>query len=206
MARWTSFESIVDKAEAKGVSEKNAQASLDWFRQNVKKMFNATPGRMKRSDELKPLPVTVTKALEGRMFMYGYNPKLKKTLPYYDTFPLIIMVGPAKGGFYGINLHYLDLRRRAKLFDGLRTRYLEESTDGEMDRFLLSYKKLSNAGRNVGFFTPCWKHYLTKNIGTKIIKVPSKYWEPALFLPTERFQKKTKQSVWRESKKIISRR
>ena len=202
MAKWTSFESIVDKAEAKGIYEKNAQASLAWFRRNVQRMFGATPEKMVRSDELEP----VSRALSGRMYMYGYDPKLKETLPYYDTFPLIIMVGPAKGGFYGINLHYLDLRRRAKLFDGLMTRRLKESPDGEMDRFLLSYKNLSNAGGSVGFFTPCWKHYLTKKIGTKIINVPSKYWEPALFLPTERFQKRTKQRVWRESKKIISRR
>ena len=206
MAKWTSFESIVDKAEAKGVYEKNAQASLAWFRRNVKGMFGATPNRMVRSEELEVTPYTSLLQLKGRMYMYGYDPKHKETLPYYDTFPLIIMVGAAKGGFYGINLHYLDLRRRAQLFDGLMSRRLKESPDGEMDRFMISYKNLSNAGGKVRFFTPCWKHYLTKNIGTKIINVPSKYWEPALFLPTERFQKKSKQQVWRESKKIISRR
>lgn len=199
MAKWTSFESIVDKAEAKGIYEKNAQASLAWFRRNVQRMFGATPGRMERSEELESVP----RALKGRMYMYGYDPKLKETLPYYDTFPLIIMAGKAKGGFYGINLHYLDLRRRAKLFDQLQLRFLNESPDGDMDRFMISFKSLLSAGN---LFKPCWKHYLTKNIGTEIINVPSKYWEPALFLPTERFQKKTKQQVWRESKKIISRR
>lgn len=202
MAEWTSFESIVDKAEAKGIYEKNAQASLAWFRRNVKRMFGATPEKMLTSSSLE----SVSRTLSGRMYMYGYDPKLKQSLPYYDTFPLIIMVGPAKGGFYGINLHYLDLRRRAKLFDGLMTRRLKESPDGELDRFLISYRNLSNAGGTVGFFTPCWKHYLTKKIGTNIVNVPSKYWEPALFLPTERFQKKPKQRVWRESKKIISKR
>ena len=202
MAKWTSFESIVNKAEAKGIYEKNAMASLAWFRRNVKRMFGATPEKLVRSDELEP----AQRALKGRMYMYGYDPKLKETLPYYDTFPLIIMVGGAKGGFYGINLHYLDLRRRAKLFDALMRRRFKESSDSEMDRFFISYRNLSNARGKIKFFTPCWKHYLTKKISTRIINVPSKYWEPALFLPTERFQKKPKQRVWRESKKIISRR
>lgn len=202
MAKWISFESIVDKAKEKGIYEKNAMASLAWFRRNAKRMFGATPEKLVRSEELK----SVSRTLSGQMYMYGYDPKLKETLPYYDTFPLIIMVGPAKGGFYGINLHYLDLRRRAKLFDGLMTRRLKESPDGELARFLISYRNLSNAGGNVKFFVPCWKHYLTKKIGTNIVNVPSKYWESALFLPTERFQKKPKQRVWRESKKIISRR
>lgn len=35
----------------------------------------------------------------GQMYMFYYDPKHKKTLPYYDRFPLIIMVGPAEGGF-----------------------------------------------------------------------------------------------------------
>lgn len=198
MARWTSFESIVDKAEEKGIYEKNSLASLAWFRRNVKRMFGATPGRMERSEELEFAP----RALKGKMYMYGYDPKLKDVLPYYDTFPLIIMAGKAKGGFYGINLHYLDLRRRAQLFDQLQSRFLNESTDGDMDKFMISFKSLLSAGN---LFKPCWKHYLTKKIGTKIINVPSNYWEPALFLPTERFQKRAKQHVWRESKKIISR-
>ena len=201
MAKWTSFESIVNKAEAKGIYEKSTRASLSWFRRNVQRMFGATPSEMRKAEELK----TVTSALKGRMYMYGYDPKLKEILPYYDTFPLIIMVGPAKGGFYGLNLHYLDPRRRAQFFDELSSRLLQESPDGEMDKFMLSFKALSRGGR-LGFFAPAWKHYLSSNIRTQIINVPSKYWEPAIFLPTERFQKESKQHVWKESKKIISRR
>ena len=51
--------------------------------------------------------------------MYFYDPKHKETLPYYDRFPLIIMVGPAPRGFIGLNLHYLPLATRAKFLDAL---------------------------------------------------------------------------------------
>ncbi len=201
MAKWTSFQSIVDKAEAKGIYEKNSRSSLAWFRRNVQRMFGATPEEMENSEDLEP----VQAPFAGKMYMYGYDPKYAEELPYYDTFPLIIMVGPAKGGFYGLNLHYLDPRRRALFFEELRSRLLLKSTNEEMSRFILSFKALDQGGK-LGFFAPAWKHYLTKNVSTGIVNVPLKYWEPALFLPTERFQKRPKQHVWKESKKIISRR
>ena len=197
--RFESFESIVNKAEAKNVYEKNAKASLAWFRREVGRMTGVTQTKIIRSPDLKP----AARALKGRMYMYGYDPKHKETLPYYDTFPLIIMVGPAKGGFYGLNLHYLDLKRRAILFDALSSKFRRPNENDELERFMLSFEKLS-AGGNLRFFEPCWKHYLTKQIRTRIIQVPADYWEPALFLPTDNFQKKSRRAVWRESKKILS--
>ena len=44
----------------------------------------------------------------GVMNLFGYDPKFKETLPLYDRFPLIFPLEPAKGGFYGINFHYLQ--------------------------------------------------------------------------------------------------
>jgi hypothetical protein len=200
MPTFQSFQKIADKASSAGVYEKNALASLSWFRREVRRMTGVTTSKMVASDELEP----VSKALKGRMYMYGYDPKHKKTLPYYDTFPLIIMVGPAKGGFYGLNLHYLDLKRRALLFDALTDKLFKKGSTEEFDRFMLSFEKLQRGG-NLRFFEPCWKHYLTSNIKTRIIKVPTKYWEPALFLPTDRFQGKTRTTVWGESRKILSK-
>jgi len=198
MPSFQSFEKIVDKATSSGVNDKNVKASLAWFRKEVQRMTGITPNKMVRSSDLEP----VTRALRGRMYMYGYDPKHKKTLPYYDTFPLIIMVGPAKGGFYGLNLHYLDLKRRALFFDALSNKLLQKRKDEELNRFMLSFEKLSRGG-NLRFFEPCWKHYLTNNIKTRIIKVPTQYWEPALFLPTDRFQKGSRKKVWGESRQML---
>ena len=68
--------------------------------------------------------------------MYFYDPKTKDTLPYYDRFPLTIMVGPAPKGFYGLNLHYLPLDIRARFLDSLldtinNKRYDETTQDLE---------------------------------------------------------------------------
>lgn len=44
----------------------------------------------------------------GKIYMYDYDPKTKKRLPVYDKFPMTYIIAPAEGGFYGINLHYLE--------------------------------------------------------------------------------------------------
>ena len=56
----------------------------------------------------------------GSMQMFFYDPKHKETLPYYDRFPpLSIILKPAKGGFLGLNLHYLPPILRAQFLDAL---------------------------------------------------------------------------------------
>ena len=66
------------------------------------------------------------------------NAKFKKTLPYYDGFPLIIMLGPAPNGFYGLNLHYLPHSLRAKFLDQLYDTTNNEKYDSTT-RFRLTY-------------------------------------------------------------------
>ena len=52
-------------------------------------------------------------------------------------------------------------------------------------------------------FKPCFKHYLTSHVKSKIVRVPMAEWEIAIFLPTEQFKKKGKAAVWADSNKII---
>jgi len=135
------------------------------------------------------------------MFMYFYDPKHKKTLPFYDRFPLILMVDKAPGGFYGLNLHYLDPILRAAFFD----RLLEFTNNKKYDkttRLRLSYDMLKAASK-LKEFEPCFKHYLTSNIKSQITEVPASEWEVAIFLPTEQFTKSSKAGVWKNSKSII---
>ena len=109
--------SLFDKLEAeafkKGLVARSKEAN-DWFAKNVKKLGKLGPNVLKDEGLRKQAG-----ASPGDMVMYTYNPKLKEVLPYYDTFPLTIVVGPAKGGFYGINLHYLPPKVRAIFLDKL---------------------------------------------------------------------------------------
>ena len=136
----------------------------------------------------------------GRMYMYFYDPKTKDILPYYDRFPLIVMVKREKGGFTGLNLHYLPPILRAKFFDRL-TEFTNNKYD-ESTRFRLTYNFL-RASSKLELFKPCFKRYLTSQVESRITEVPATEWEVALFLPTDKFVKNSRQTVWKKSRAMI---
>ena len=192
--------SYIDRVEAQAFRagvEKNSDKSLQWFKTQLKGMKNINRRALLKDDAFK----VRSKTLPGRMFMYFYDPKNKKTLPYYDRFPLIFMVEKANGGFYGLNLHYLPPKQRAFLFDKL----MQYSSNKRYDittRLRLNYQMLKQASK-LSFFKPCFKHYLTDHVRSQLIEVPADNWETVLFMSTENFKKKSVGTVWTDSRKMI---
>ena len=117
------------------------------------------------------------------MYMFFYDPKHKDTLPYYDGFPLIIMLGPAPNGFYGLNLHYLPPVLRAKLLDAI----LAES--GKIPQRYLA---------------PAMKHYLTQHVRSRFALVDEPEWEIATFLPMADWNKASATKVYSDSRKKLN--
>lgn len=154
-------------------------------------------GSMSSSDRL------VANITVGRMYMFMYDPKMKEDLPYYDKFPLIFPFRRVKGGFYGINMHYLPHMMRAKLMDALYTLANNQAQD-DTTKLRLSYQILSRASR-FRYFQPCVKHYLNSHVRTRFLWIPADQWETALFLPLERFVGATKQQVWKDSRRMVPR-
>jgi hypothetical protein len=142
----------------------------------------------------------------GRLVMFFYDPKHKKTLPYYDRFPLVIILNYYKDGFLGLNLHYLPINLRAKFLDGLEKIYKGKQLD-ENRKLNLTYKTVKSSSRT-RYFKPCVKRYLYKapnggGVKSKFYIVDPEEWEMVLTLPTERFEKKSKEYVWQQSKKAL---
>ena len=172
-----------------------ARAAGDWFREKVKqasasaRMRAVTPTQLlKREEE--------GSATLGKMLFYKYDPKFAKKLPYWDMYPLVFPFEKAKGGFYGLNLHYIPPRDRAILMDQLK----EYATNNKYDattRLKLSYDLLKGIGRAV----PCVKRYLGSNVRSNTVRINADEWEIAIFLPVERFQKEKKSVVWNDSRK-----
>ena len=144
------------------------------------------------------------------MYHFFYDPKTKDDLPYYDRFPLVF---PFKrgfvrqraiesGSFLGINLHYLPPQLRARLMDGLYTISTDKTFD-ENTRIRLSYNILNKASK-FRFFKPCVKRYLVNRVRSRFVKINADQWDTALFLPTERFVKKSKSYVQRQSRKMLA--
>ena len=152
---------------------------------------------------MKEGPITLkNRTIIGSMFMFFYQAKHKDTLPYYDSFPLVIVLKPAEGGFLGLNLHYLPPVLRAKFLDAL----LEHTNNDKFDestKFNLTYNLLERATK-LKYFEPCIKHYLTDHVRSRFALVEAPEWEIATFLPVADFQKAKAATVWKDSRRKIS--
>jgi hypothetical protein len=137
----------------------------------------------------------------GSMFMFSYKAKHAKTLPYWDRFPLAIVAGPAAGGFYGLNLHYLPPVLRAKFLDALLGITNNKRYDSST-KFKMSYEMLKRAA-SMKYFEPCFKHYLNSQVTSHFAKVEAPEWEIAVFLPTQSFQGASNSAVWKDSRNKI---
>jgi hypothetical protein len=138
----------------------------------------------------------------GLMYSFVYDPKMKKTLPYYDTFPLIFPVKLEEDGFLGINFHYLPHVLRAKLMDAIYSTTTNKKYD-QSTRVRLSYNILNSAAK-FRAFQPTLKKYLRTQIRSRFLEIPSTEWDIALFLPTESFKKADTNAVWTDSRKKIT--
>lgn len=191
------FTSLKETLASSGYDEKSKKAR-EWFQKEVRSLSINRKGLL-NDTELKK----VSTPRRGYMYMYVYDPKTKDTLPYYDRFPLTILVEPDenKTGFYGLNLHYLNPITRAVFLDKLFETMGSTNEPEEKTRLRIRYQLISTVKR-YREFRPCFKHYLFDHIRTRISMVPANNWEIATFLPTEHFKGARKNRVWMDSLKI----
>ena len=192
------FQKLSKEGRAEGLKPGSTEAR-DWFRDRASSVSNVNTKQLVSQGER--TFSNIRSADIGRMYMFSYDPKTKKTLPYYDRFPMIFVVDKMPGGFHGINLHYLPPTYRARLMDAL---YSVSRKDGARDseKLQLSYNLLKGASR-FNYFKPCFKHYLTGHVRSRLLYIPAEEWDIALMLPTQRFSKKGTNAIWQESRKII---
>ena len=126
-----------------------------------------------------------TELIPGKMVFFKYSAKHKETLPYWDAFPLSIIVDIKPDGFTGLNLHYLPPKVRAiflvRLFELLNNNKMDKTT-----RFELSYSFLKGASK-YKFFAPCYKRYLASHIKSKVNVIKPTEWHNAVMLPASKF-------------------
>ena len=190
------FDKIELEAFRAGITPRTRE-SRDWFRRKAQQLR-----RVNRNELMKQDPIELeNSSVIGSMYMFFYDPKLKETLPYYDSFPLSIVIKPAPGGFLGMNLHYIPPILRAKLLDSLMDVTNNDKYDSTT-KFNISYNLLNGAAK-YKFFKPCIKHYLNKNVRSRFAKVQAPEWEIAAFLPTADFQKASKSKVYSDSRRMI---
>lgn len=185
------FDKLIAQGARAGQIPARTQQARNWFRDKASGT-RTTPGRLlSAGDSFDAKPEA------GSMYLYGYDPKFKKELPYYDSFPLVFPVEEVKGGFIGLNMHYLPLRQRAVLMDALYG-LVSDQRYNDKTYLKLSYRVLKNASR-YKFFKPCLKKYLASNVKTRFMKIEPVEWDIALFLPLQRFKKANVARIHRDS-------
>ena len=170
----------------------------EWYRQKAQEVRSVSPGKIITDNT----DHTKTTIKPGFMYLFGYDPKMKDELPYYDRFPLIFPFASDGDGFLAMNLHYLPFNFRAKLMDNLYPLVTNLKFD-ETTRIKASYNMLNSVAK-YKYFKPCVKKYLYGHLKTKFLLIPANEWDIALFLPLQRFQKATPNQVYKDSRAMIN--
>ena len=173
-------------------------SAQDWYRQKAQEVKSINPGKLIKENT----KYNRTNIKPGFMYLFGYEPKLKNELPYYDRFPLIFPFKSDEDGFLAMNLHYIQPVFRAKLMDNLYPLVTNLKFD-ETTRIRASYNLLNSVAK-YKHFQPCVKRYLYGHLKTKFLLIPANEWDIALFLPLQRFQKQTVNQVYKDSRAMIN--
>jgi hypothetical protein len=192
-----SFLSKVSDAIKTGTVGQEVRRSAQWFQDKIKGLkgemknrFSSTnAAKFYREADNKVEKAVLKRRVElGDLFCYYYNPKYRATLPYYDMFPMIMLIGAEKETFLGINFHYLRPKWRAILLDRV---------SAKLGAGLPKWSKL----RQIRQIAPTIKRYRFDHIMRKVVPIEENEQEIAIFLPTERFKKSAKARVWADSER-----
>ncbi len=171
---------------------KGRPKSTEWYREKIKEF--GKPGAMDLIRDGK----RNNRPFYGRLNMFFYDPKYKKTLPYYDTFPLVLPLERYDDGFLGINLHYLPMTLRIRLLDRL-VDYSNNTKFDESTRLAVDYSKL----KNLNLIKPTLKRYLAGRVKTQFRRIDADEFTVAALLPVQRFKKASASEVYSDSRKMI---
>jgi len=133
------------------------------------------------------------KIMPGQMIAYGYDPKTKDKLPYYDTFPLALPFSTDGTRFTAINLHYLHPKLRMILLEALMG--ISAGKFSESKKLSFTWQTIKNMG-SVPQAKHCVKQYLFGHVKSNFIVVPPSDWKFVIHLPIARFKKATEEQVW----------
>ena len=178
-----------------------ATKSAAWFDEKIRYLKNS----ISPNSIMANAPRKRDHILPGQMYLYFYHPAGIDTLPYYDTFPLVIPFSQDAETFTGLNFHYLPPKVRVVLLKNL----MDFATDTKLKedtrlRFQWSYIK--GVARYPGV-SEAVKKYRKDCVASQFLFVPANQWFNAVMLPVEKFAtgnamtRMPKEIVWRDTVK-----
>ena len=166
------FDRLVDKQGGR-------QKSASWYRNAINQI--ATPITAKRLMREKKL---IGRPSAGRLNMFFYDPKTKERLPLYDTFPLVLPLEPIKGGFLGMNFHYLPPLARFRMLQRLQA-FASNNKFDQSTRLDVGYDDIKNSR----LFQPTFKKYLYAYTRSNFLRIDADEAAISIMLPVQQFKK-----------------
>jgi hypothetical protein len=167
--------------------------STQWYRDKIKEFGKPGAQDLLRDGKRSNRP------FYGKLNMFFYDPKFKKKLPYYDTFPLVLPLETYNDGFLGLNLHYLPIPLRVKLLDRLVDYTNSEDFTETTTRMVVDYSRL----KSIKLIRPTIHKYLAGHTKSQFRRIDADEWTIATLLPVQRFKKASSSEVWKESRSMI---
>ena len=166
-------QSVVDSFRASShqlgrqAKSKNEKKSLEWFRGRV-----GTAVRSKKTSRPKP----------GHIYVFAYDAKHKKTLPYWDKYPLVVCLGVQGGYMMGLNLHYIPPKSRQIYLERL-LRHATTDTITNKTRLNLDWNKI----KRLPFSKHMIKTYLANRVIGSLEEVKPSEWINIIYMPLQQF-------------------
>ena len=179
------IQSVIDAARGR-------PRSVDWFKNKIAEFGKPGALDLNRDGKRNRTP------FYGRLNMFFYDPKLKKTLPYYDKFPLVLPLKGTNNGFIGINFHYLPISLRIRLLD----RLVDFSNNTKFDESTIlevNYDKV----KDIRLVRPTIHRYISGRVKTDFRRIDADEFTVATLLPVQRFAKASVGQVYSDSRKMI---
>ena len=169
----------------------NKLKSATWYRNAVSLIADRTsPSELFSSGKLLGRPSA------GRMSMFFYDPKTKARMPYYDTFPLVLPLEPMKGGFIGLNFHYLPYGARFAFLQQLQALASNSKFD-QSTKIQATYDQV----KSNKYVKASIKRYLYSQVRSQFLRVNVDEMALAAYLPVAQFQGASLGTVFARSRK-----
>ena len=171
----------------------NQLKSARWYRNAASLIADkATQTKLMREGKINGRPSA------GRMNMFVYDAKTKAKLPYWDAFPLVLPVDTFRGGFVGLNFHYLPYGVRFKLLEQVQD-YASNDKFDSSTKLQVGYSNLK--GQSI--IKPAVKKYLWRQVRSNFRRIDVDEMAIACYLPVADFQGSTLGRVFAAARRVI---
>lgn len=146
--------------------------------------------------------VRATRKLQlGRLYLWGYDPKFKKSLPVYDVLPLGILLSYNAKYFWMINIHYIPYLRRIQFMRII----MEELKSGKKLKYKTIKKAWMSAQIPMAYARLAFRCYLISHVKTNLKMFDYDNYAPVVKNVLPIFKKQSKATVYKNIERELSK-